>query len=181
MARHAEVKEKEIISAALLLEQKGKVPNPGAIRAQLGFRGGLVRIRRVWENYAEKRGDFSCDEQRELTVEDLPSEISHAYQHLVANQEKTLESIVIQTYQRCQTIFEKRLDEHVKNYQRKLDYMKECEASADESIHRLEEEVRALQAESKDLANQNAKLIVENAETKGKLMAYQQPLSHSNG
>ena len=59
--------------------------------------------------------------------------------------------------------------------------MKECETTADESIHRLEEEVRALQAESKELANQNAKLIVENAETKGKLMAYQQPLSQSNG
>lgn len=47
MARHAEVKEKEIIDAALILEKKGKIPNPGAIRAQLGFRGGLSRIRKV--------------------------------------------------------------------------------------------------------------------------------------
>lgn len=39
MARHAEIKEKEIIEAGCVIQQRGKVPNPGAIRAQLGFRG----------------------------------------------------------------------------------------------------------------------------------------------
>jgi hypothetical protein len=47
MARHPEVKEKEIISAALRLAEYGKTPNPGAIRVELGHKGGLVRIRQV--------------------------------------------------------------------------------------------------------------------------------------
>jgi hypothetical protein len=180
MARHAEVKEKEIINAGLILEQKGKLPNPGSIRAQLGFRGGLSRIRRVWESYLEKRGDLASEEQSDLRMEDLPSEISHAFQYLIANQKQTLEGIVLQMYQRCQALFEKRLDEHVKNYELRLQYMKECEISADESIQRLEEEINSLQAESKDLASQNARLIVENAEAKGKLIAYQRPIIDSN-
>ena len=54
MARHPEVKEKDIIEAGLALEQKGKMPNPGAIRAQLGFKGGLLRIRDVWEKHQAK-------------------------------------------------------------------------------------------------------------------------------
>lgn len=36
--------------------------------------------------------------------------------------------------------------------------------------------MRAVQAEAKDLADQNAKLILNNAELKGKVKAYEQSL-----
>ena len=51
MARHPEVSEQQIIDAGLALEKRGKRPNAGAIRVQLGDRGGLARIKSIWENY----------------------------------------------------------------------------------------------------------------------------------
>ena len=180
MARHPEVKDKEIVEAALILEQKGKVPNPGAIRAQLGFRGGLSRIRRIWEQYLEKRDGVSDEQDEQLSVDDLPSELSDAYRYLISNQQKTLESLIIQAYSRCQSIFEKRLDEHVQQHSKSLQYFKECEITADESILRLEDELRSLQSEVKELADQNATLILENAKLKGKVLAYEQSLPAKN-
>ena len=176
MARHAEVKEKEIIEAALALEQKGKSPNPGAIRAHLGFRGGLMRIRKVWEAFEEKRSGTADDDDNQLTIDDLPAELSDAYNHLIANQQKTLESLIVQAYSRCQALFEKRLDEHIKQQNQSLEYYKEYEISADESIQKLENELYSLQSELKELADQNAKLIVSNAELSGKVKAFEQSL-----
>jgi predicted RNase H-like nuclease (RuvC/YqgF family) len=183
MARHAEVREKEIIEAALALEHRGKIPNPGAIRAQLGFRGGLTRIRNIWEAHQEKRNGGPVHEENQLSIDDLPTELSDAYNYLLSNQQKTLESILVQAYARCQSIFEKRFDEHSKQHEQSLQYFKECEASADESIERLESELRSMQYEVKELAGQNAKLILENAEFKGKVKAYEQslpPVTSSN-
>lgn len=176
MARHAEVKEKEIIDAALALEQKGKAPNPGAIRAQLGFRGGLARIRRVWEAHKEKHKQTEDYEDGQLTIDDLPAELSDACNYLVTNQQKTLENLVIQAYIRCQSIFEKRINEYNERHDESLRHFKESELSADESIERLESELRSLQTEAKELADQNAKLILENTEMKGKVKAYEQSL-----
>lgn len=175
MARHAEVKEKEIIEAALAIEQKGKIPNPGAIRAKLGFRGGLARIGRVWEAFQEKRNGTS-DNECHLTIEDLPTEISDAYNYLLENQKNTLESIIVQSYQRCQALFEKRLDDYMNQHSQFIKYYREYEESADESIDRLEKELNSLNMEIKGLADQNAKLILENAELKGSVKAFEQRL-----
>lgn len=180
MARHAEVKEKEIIEAALVIEQKGKIPNPGAIRAQLGFRGGLLRIRRVWEAYQEKRDGVQTDDDTQLNIDDLPTELSDAFGYLVSNQKRTLEGLVVQAYTRCQAMFEKRLDEHMSNHSENMAYFKESEASADESIKRLEDELRTVHTEVKELADQNAKLILENAELKGQVKAFEQSLQNSS-
>jgi len=176
MARHPEVKEKEIIEAGLALEHKGKVPNPGAIRAQLGFRGGLQRIRRVWNTYEEKRGGATGEEGAQLTIDDLPTELFDACGYLISNQQKTLESLVVQAYTRCQVMFEKRLDNQMDQHHKSIEYFKGCEASADESIELLESELSSVQSEVKGLADQNAKLIIENAELKGKVKAYEQSL-----
>jgi chromosome segregation ATPase len=176
MARHPEVAEKEIIEAGLGLEQKGKIPNPGSIRAQLGFRGGLTRIRRVWEAHEEKRGGSDVENDTQFTMDDLPTELSDAYRYLILNQQKTLENLVIQAYTRCHAIFEKRLDQHLEQHNQSLQHFKECEASADESIQQLEDDLHSIQSEVKDLADQNAKVILENAELKGKVKAYEQSL-----
>lgn len=179
MARHAEVKEKEIIEAALVLEEKGKIPNPGSIRAQLGFRGGLARIRRVWEGYQEKRAGNADDDENQLTMDDLPAELSDAYSYLIENQKKTLEGLIVQAYSRCQSLFEKRLGEHTSQYNQQMQYFKEYESSADESIQKLEDELRSLQSELKALADQNAKLILENAELKGRVKAFEQSIKQA--
>lgn len=179
MARHAEIKEKEIIEAALTLEEKGKTPNPGSIRAQLGFRGGLARIRRVWESYQDKRGGHADDDENQITIEDLPTELSDAYNYLLDHQKKTLEGLVVQAYSRCQVLFEKRLDEHTSQHNQQLKYFKEYESSADESIQKLEDELRSLQSELKALADQNAKLILENAELKGRVKAFEQSIKQA--
>lgn len=179
MARHAEVKEKEIIDAALALEEKGKLPNPGSIRAQLGFRGGLARIRRVWEGFQEKRGGNADGDENQLTIDDLPTELSDAYNYLLDHQKKTLEGLIVQAYSRCQTLFEKRLGEHTSQHNQQLQYFKEYESSADESIQKLEDELCSLQSELKALADQNAKLILENAELKGRVKAFEQSIKQA--
>lgn len=179
MARHAEVKEKEIIDAALALEEKGKTPNPGSIRAQLGFRGGLARIRRVWEAYQDKQGGHADDDESQLTMDDLPAELSDAYNYLLAHQKKTLEALIVQAYSRCQSMFEKRLGEHISQHNQQMQYFKEYESSADDSIHRLEDELRTLQSELKDLADQNAKIILENADLKGRLAVFDERFNTS--
>lgn len=45
MARHAEVKEQDIIDAGVALENSGKRANSGSIRVKLGNRGGFSRIK----------------------------------------------------------------------------------------------------------------------------------------
>ena len=57
MARHPEVSEQQIIDAGLALEKRGKRPNAGAIRVQLGDRGGLARIKSIWEAYQGNRDE----------------------------------------------------------------------------------------------------------------------------
>ena len=94
MARHPEVKEKEIIEAALALEKLGKIPNPGAIRAKLGFKGGLVRIRNVWDKHLTKRSGNEDEKEDQLSLEDLPSDLADAAQHSILMQKKSFEQIV---------------------------------------------------------------------------------------
>lgn len=105
MARHPDVKEREIIEAALALQEKGKMPNPGAIRTQLGFRGGLVRIRDVWAKYQAKQAGESDTgtDQCKLSFDDLPDEIKDAVTVLILRQKEQLEHIAIASYQRCQS------------------------------------------------------------------------------
>lgn len=178
MARHPEVKEKEIIEAALALQEKGKAPNPGAIRAQLGFRGGLVRIRDVWAKYQAKQAgetDNKRDDSR-LSLDDLPDEVADAVSVLILRQKEQLEHIAIASYQRCQSIFEKRLAHHVSKYERDIAFYRDYELNADESILKLEVEMKELQAELKELADQNASLLLNNSKLSGQLLAYEKAL-----
>ena len=177
MARHPEVKEKEIVDAAMALEAKGKIPNPGAIRAQLGFRGGLVRIREVWTKHQTKLGnDTAVDESNQLSLEDLPSEIADATSILITRQQAQFEHIVVASYQRCQVLFDKRLDEYIVKYDRDIAFYQEYEISADESITRLEADLKELQDELKELADQNATLLINNSKLSGQLLAFEKAL-----
>lgn len=178
MARHPEVKEKEIIEAALAVQERGKIPNPGAIRAQLGFRGGLVRIRDVWAKHQAKGAGGSGNDCNEiqLSLNDLPSELSDALTELITQQKGQLERIAVASYQRSQSVFERRLNEHMNKYDREMAFHREYELSADESIRKLEAELKDLQAELKELADQNASLLISNSKLSGQLIAFEKAL-----
>lgn len=176
MARHPDVKEKEIIEAGIALEKKGKMPNPGAIRAELGFRGGLLRIRDVWDRYQSKQnGDISKSEFQ-LAFDDLPSEIADATEGLIAQQKDQLEKLVLCAFQRCQSLFDKRLDEHLSKHDEQMAFYREYETSADASINKLEADTKDMQVELKELAEQNAKLLIENAKLTGQVSAFEKAL-----
>jgi len=177
MARHPDVKEKEIIEAGLALEQKGKMPNPGAIRAELGFRGGLLRIREVWECYHSKRIGESHETEQTLSLNDLPTEIADAVATLIAQQKTQLERIIVCGFQRCQSLFDKRLDDHLAKHDVELAFYRDYEASADTSIIKLEEEAKDMQTELKELAEQNAKLLIENSKLSGQVVAFEKALA----
>lgn len=176
MARHPEVKEKDIIEAGLALEKKGKIPNPGAIRAQLGFKGGLLRIREIWEKYQAKQHGDTAIEENQLTLDDLPTEISDATQRLIEQQKSQLERLVVCAFQRCQSIFDGRLDDHLAKHDEQLAFYREYEVSADTSIQKLESELKDLQSEVKELAEQNASLLIENSKLTGQVTAFEKAL-----
>jgi regulator of replication initiation timing len=181
MARHPDVSEKEIIDAALDLEKRGKTPNPGAIRAALGFKGGLVRIRDVWDKYQAKRNGSNKGTEPNYSLDDLPSEIADATGALVSEQKLQLERIVVESFQRCQTLFDKRLDDHIAKYDRDVAFYKDYETNADDSIERLESEIKEMQADLKELAGQNASLLIDNSKLSGQVLAYEKsiPLADS--
>lgn len=177
MARHAEIKEKEIIEAGIAIEKAGKLPNPGAIRAKLGFRGGLLRIRAIWEKYvAERDGDFNDDYSTELSFANLPSDLADASNSLIDKQKYHLQQTVLHAYQRCQALFEKRLDEQINQHANAINYYADYEKSADESIEKLEILNTNLQSENTDLTREVNKLTVENAELKGTILAFERLL-----
>ena len=177
MARHPEVKEKEIIEAALFLQNKGKIPNPGAIRAKLGFRGGLVRIRDVWASYqAKQAGGVGSGDEEKVSLVDLPSEIADAITTLIFQQKEQLEQIAVASYQRSQSLFERRLDEYMDKHDRDIEFYRDYELSADESIRKLEAELKEMQVELKELADQNASLLISNSKMSGQLVAFEKAL-----
>ncbi|WP_289118374.1 DNA-binding protein [uncultured Idiomarina sp.] len=172
MARHPEVTEQEIIDAGLALEKRGKRPNPGAIRVQLGDRGGLARIKEVWQGYCDNREDPLYGTNREeLAFDSLPNAYADNAQSLIDKVIKAMEQMAVTAYLDAQQLFERRLKSLEASHQQALEHYKESERSADECVQKLESELDELQTELDSLAQQNAKLLIENAEMRGKLEA----------
>lgn len=177
MARHPEVKEKDIIQAGIALEASGKIPNPGAIRAQLGFKGGLLRIKTVWLKYTDEREQsYLSEKQQQMHLESLPSEISENMGVITDKLTESLERLTVQAYQLAQEMFEKRLNAVQRDFENKAEYFNGYEKEIDASLLKSEQELRESAAEAKSLAEQNASLIVENAHLKGQLQAMQSQL-----
>jgi regulator of replication initiation timing len=174
MARHPEVKEKEIISAALKLAENGKTPNPGAIRVELGHKGGLVRIRQVWESYQAKNAGLTpTDSHIEFSFDDLPSDIADAATHLITQQKHHLETLVVNAFQRCQMMFEKRTDDLNEKHQKQILFYTDYEKNADLSIYKLESELLDLQSELKTLVQKNTQLLIDNSRLIGRLSVFE--------
>lgn len=172
MARHAEVTEQEIIDAGLELEKRGKRPNPGAVRKELGDRGGLARIKSIWEAYNVNRDDPLYESSKEsLTFDSLPTNYADNAQILIDKVVHAMKQMAIAGYIDAQKLFERRLKSHEATHEQALEHYKESERSADECVQKLESELDELQTELDSLAQQNAKLLIENAEMRGKLEA----------
>jgi chromosome segregation ATPase len=177
MARHPEVKEKDIIKAGIALEASGKIPNPGAIRAQLGFKGGLLRIKTVWLKYTDEQEQSYLSEQRQqMQLESLPAEISDNMGVVTDKLTESLERLIVQAYQQAQEMFEKRLNAVQRDFENKADYFETYEKEIDACLSKSEQELSESVEEAKSLAAQNANLIVENANLKGQLQVLQSQL-----
>lgn len=175
MARHPEVSEKCIIQAGKELEAAGKTPNPGAIRAHLGYRGGLMRIKSIWKDFSQKRDQALLPEQsEELSFDALPESYASNATQLMERVSSAIEQLTIEAYLQGQRLFEKRLKTIEQSHRDKLIYYEESEATADKSITRLESELDDVQRELQKLADQNASLLIENAELKGRLSALEE-------
>lgn len=173
MARHAEIKEKDIIAAGEAIEKGGKIANPGAIRAKLGFKGGLLRIKRVWEQHKESVLSSIENDDNSIALSDLPSEIIDAVNEMIEKQRFHLEQIVIHSYQRCQVVFERRLAESTAKFKELSVYYSDYEAQADESIQRLESELKSSIKKLAESEQQIEKLRLENSRITGSLEALQ--------
>ncbi|MDF2177930.1 DNA-binding protein [Aliiglaciecola sp. CAU 1673] len=174
MARHPDVAEKAIIQAGLELEGLGKTPNPGAIRAHLGYRGGLLRIKAIWEAFnAKRQQELLPKTHQELGFDALPDDYAGQASQLMSRVSEALEQLAIEAYSKSQQLFEKRIKAMDKAHQEKLSYLQECEQAADQSITRLESELADTQQELQQLADQNAKLLIENSELRGRLSVYE--------
>ncbi|GAA6186652.1 hypothetical protein [Aliiglaciecola sp. NS0011-25] len=173
MARHPEVSEKSIIQAGLEIENTGKKANPGSIRAHLGYRGGLLRIKSIWETFVQKReSKFLQEQPSAITLDALPESYSSNAVSLMKKVTDALEQLTIEAYVHSQQLFEKRLKTLEKTHAQKLEQYVESEKSADKSVTKLENELDDLQQENQQLAEQNAKLLIENAEYRGRLAVF---------
>ena len=173
MARHPEVTEKAIIQAGKQLEAEGKIPNPGSIRAHLGFRGGLARIKSVWETHQQENGvSHPSGGLTELSFDALPESFAEQAKQLMTSVDNALEQLVVNAYGYGQRMFEQRIATLEKEYDSKLMVFAQAETDADRCIQRLESELRDVQSEANKLAKQNASLLIENSELRGRLAVF---------
>lgn len=170
MARHPEVSEAEIISAGSKLISQGKTPNPGAIRAALGDRGGLARIKSVWEEHLSQQGELDIRLNKdELSYADLPSDVVQAVDAFITAIQKQIQRVTVDAYERSRFQFEKRLQLLESQWQQRLAYYEDYEQEVDMAFKKMQKEISVLDSETTKLAQQNADLLLENSELKGRL------------
>ncbi|MCK7460227.1 DNA-binding protein [Idiomarina aminovorans] len=172
MARHPEVSEQQIIDAGLALEKRGKRPNAGAIRVQLGDRGGLARIKSIWDSYENQRDEPLYPTTRsDLSFDVLPSAYADEAELLIEKVSQAMKHMAIAAYGDAQSLFERRLKSIEANHAASIAHYQESEQSAVDCVEKFEDELDEIQAERDALAEQNAKLMIENAELRGRLDA----------
>ena len=174
MARHPEVSDESIINAGIAIEKLGKVPNPGAIRAKLGYRGGLLRIKSIWNEYLLTReGELVSSSGKDLTLESLPEEYASNAQILLEKLQRAMEQIFVEGYVKSRDLFDARLTTLERAHQEKMSAFSESEMNADQCIAQMEMEVNEYMSECNNLAKQNADLLLVNSELRGRLAVFE--------
>ncbi len=154
MARHAEVKEQEIIDAGIAIENLGKRANSGSTRVKLGNCGDFIRIKEVWDNHVKNRESEDDTE--------LPAEIQDPLERNVKQAVKNLESITANSYKVAQQIAEKRVSSTIDEYKSKIDDFEESEQQAGIALESCDEQISDLHDEIENLQDKNEKLLSEN-------------------
>ena len=168
MARHAEVKEQDIIDAGVALENSGKRANSGSIRVKLGNRGGFSRIKQVWENHVKTREDANVTSEDDGNIE-LPSEIQESLERNIKQAVKNLENITVNSYKVAQQIAEKRVSSTIDEYKAKIDDFEESEQQAGVALEACDEQISNLYDEIENLQGKNEKLLSENSHLSGQM------------
>jgi len=168
MARHAEVKEQDIIDAGVALENSGKRANSGSIRVKLGNRGGFARIKEVWENHVKTREDANVTSEDDGNIE-LPSEIQESLERNIKQAVKNLENITVNSYKVAQQIAEKRVSSTIDEYKAKIDDFEESEQQAGVALEACDEQISNLYDEIENLQGKNEKLLSENSHLSGQM------------
>jgi hypothetical protein len=168
MSRPPEVTETEIIDAGIALEERGRLPNPGAIRGELGNKGSYTRINKIWENYVQSRE--ACDIPDESDTEiDLPADILENLENNIKQAIKNTKNITISSFKAAQKIAEKRIFSTIEEYKFKVAYFEESEIQAgividncDLEICKKDEEIDLLKQKIEELIEMNGKLLGKN-------------------
>lgn len=168
MARHAEVKEQDIIDAGVALENSGKRANSGSIRVKLGNKGGFARIKEVWENHVKNREDANITSEEDVNIE-LPSEIQESLERNIKQAVKNLENITVNSYKVAQQIAEKRVSSTIDEYKAKIDDFEESEQQAGVALEACDEQISNLYDEIENLQGKNEKLLSENSHLSGQM------------
>jgi chromosome segregation ATPase len=168
MARHAEVKEQEIIDAGIALENSGKRANSGSIRVKLGNRGGFARIKEVWEKHISNRGTGDSDVDSDIDIE-LPTEIQDNLERNSKQAVKNLETITINSFKVAQQIAEKRVSSTIEEYKAKIEDFEESEQQAGIALESCDNQISDLNDEVESLLNKNEKLLSENSHLSGQM------------
>jgi len=168
MARHAEVKEQDIIDAGIALENSGKRANSGSIRVKLGNRGGFARIKEVWEQYATNRETDDLNSDNDADIE-LPAEIQESLERNIKQAVKNLEGITINSYKVAQQIAEKRVSSTIDEYKAKIDDFEESEQQAGIALEACDLQISDLHDEIENLQTKNEKLLSENSHLSGQM------------
>ncbi|AWB57843.1 DNA-binding protein [Colwellia sp. Arc7-D] len=168
MARHAEISKEEIIKAGVAIENAGKRPNSGAIRVQLGNRGGFARIKEVWESYANERSSESLSNDNETDIE-LPTEIQENLDINVKRAIKNLKDITINSYKVAQRLAEKRVSSTIEEYKSKIESFEESEQQAGIALEACDDKIADLYDELEQLQTKNEKLLSDNSHFSGQI------------
>lgn len=168
MARHAEVKEQDIIDAGVALENSGKRANSGSIRVKLGNRGGFARIKEVWEKHISNRGTGDSDVDSDTDIE-LPAEIQDNLERNSKQAVKNLEAITVNSFRVAQQIAEKRVSSTIEEYKAKIEDFEESEQQAGIALEACDEQISDLHDEIESLQTKNEKLLSENSHLSGQI------------
>ena len=168
MARHAEVKELDIINAGIALESLGKRANSGSIRVKLGNRGSFARIKEVWEKHISNRDSEDSDFVSDTDIE-LPAEIQDNLERNSKQAVKNLEAITVNSFKVAQQIAEKRVSSTIEEYRAKIEDFEESEQQAGIALEACDVQIASLNDELEDLQTKNEKLLSENSHLSGQI------------
>ena len=83
--------------------------------------------------------------------------------------QKQIQRVTVDAYERSRFQFEKRLQLVESQWQQKLAYYEDYEQEIDTALKKQKKTISVLDAENTKLAKQNADLLLENSELKGRL------------